>query len=78
MPREHTAEAVHMATGRWLTIDDALEYVGHKVSHETIRRALHDGEIAGRNIGGRNGWLTTRKALDEWIERGNREPRREP
>ena len=43
------------------------------LTKDTIRKALNDGSLAGRLIGGKKGWVTTSNALREWIESGNQE-----
>jgi hypothetical protein len=54
-----------------MTLAQASEYLGGRVSEEAVRRALHDGALRGRNLGGNVGWMTTRAAVLEWITRGN-------
>ena len=41
------------------------------ISGRVIYAALKSGELAGRNIGGRKGWITTRTAVLDWVESGN-------
>jgi hypothetical protein len=51
-------------------LTEAAEVAG--VTKETLRAALNDGTLAGRNIGGKKGWITTRDALRAWVESGNK------
>ena len=44
-----------------------------KLHKNTIARACKRGELKGRNLGGRAGWITTWSALKEWVETGNSE-----
>jgi len=45
-----------------------------RISERVILDSLRsddDGSLRGRNLGGRKGWVTTRRAFSEWIESGN-------
>lgn len=48
-----------------LSLAEACEYAGVK-SERFLREELSAGKIAGRNIGGQVGWITTRSALLAW------------
>jgi excisionase family DNA binding protein len=50
---------------------EAAELLG--LSPRVIHAALRKGEIKGRNLRGRRGWVTTKAALREWVENGNAE-----
>jgi len=38
---------------------------------DALRRGPDSGGLEGRNMRGRKGWVTTRGALQRWIEGGN-------
>lgn len=67
---ERSAEEPTEAAGeKLLTLAEASKASGlHK---ETLGDALRSGELKGRNLGGRRGWMTTWSAIKEWIESGN-------
>ena len=52
-----------------LGIKDITKMVG--CSPAVIYTALQSGELAGRNLGGRKGWISTRTSVLDWIENGN-------
>lgn len=41
------------------------------LSLRVVMDALRSGELKGKNYAGRKGWVTTRRALSDWIENGN-------
>jgi len=53
----------------FLSAREAATEVG--VSYRVMIHALRDGDLQGRNLKGRRGWVTTRAALVSWIEQGN-------
>jgi hypothetical protein len=50
-------------------IRDITKMVG--CSPALIYLALQTGELAGRNLGGRKGWISTRTSVLDWVENGN-------
>ena len=42
------------------------EMVG--VSPRVVYAAFKSGDLAGRNLGGRKGWVTTRNSILDWVE----------
>lgn len=42
-----------------------------QISPRVIYAAFQSGDLAGRNLGGRKGWITTRTAVLDWVESGN-------
>jgi len=52
-----------------LSIKDVTKYID--VGARVIYAALQSGDLAGRNLGGSKGWVTTRTAVLDWIESGN-------
>lgn len=54
-----------MSESPWLTTEEAAAYL--RVSADYIRRQCAKGTIPARLIGGRNGWLITREALDAFM-----------
>ena len=52
-----------------LSIKDVTRYCD--VGPRVIYAALQAGDLAGRNLGGSKGWVTTRTAVLDWIESGN-------
>ena len=58
-----------------LTADEAASEAG--VSVRLILNSLRsddENSLRGRNLAGRKGWVTTRRELAEWVERGNENP----
>jgi hypothetical protein len=53
-----------------LSLKDAESLTG--ISAKLLAKALRAGELNGRNLEGRRGWVTTRDAIREWAERGNK------
>ncbi len=52
-----------------LSIKEVTKYID--VGPRVIYAALQNGSLAGRNLGGSKGWVTTRTAVLDWIESGN-------
>ena len=42
-----------------------------KVTPRVIYAAFKSGDLAGRNLGGRKGWVTTKNSVLDWVESGN-------
>lgn len=53
-----------------LGTSDVANEVG--VSVKVVHRAFRRGNLRGTKIGGRKGWVTTRSAMLDWVESGNR------
>ena len=49
-----------------LTSFEAAKEIG--ISRSLILSAFKTGALRGRNFRGRKGWVTTRRALSDWIE----------
>lgn len=52
-----------------LTSHDVAKLLG--ISRRTVLAALKAGELEGKKIGGRRGWITTRAAVRRYVEGGN-------
>ena len=60
---------------RWLTTREAAAYTGYTT--DTISTAAAARELEGYRSGPVKGrWRFKRSALDAWLRRGNRKPRR--
>jgi len=60
---------------RWLTTKEAAAYTGYTT--DTISAAAAGGDLEGYRSGPIKGhWRFQRAALDSWMRRGNRKPRR--
>lgn len=73
MEQEQEQKQQHKATRDALvmSVEDVVKFCG--ISRAYVYRALKTGELAGRNIGGTRGWLTTKTAVLDWLETGNME-----
>ncbi len=56
-----------------LNSEEAAEY--GRVGVKTIRDAIKSGELEGRIVGGSNGFLTTKEAVERWVKKGNKSAR---
>lgn len=56
-------------TDEFIGSQDAAEMLG--ISPRVIHAALRAGSLKGRNLRGRKGWVTTKRALRDWVENGN-------
>lgn len=54
---------------KFISTDEVSALVG--VSPRVVQAALRKGELKGRNMRGRRGWVTTKEAVSAWIESGN-------
>jgi hypothetical protein len=55
-----------------MTVDQVAEELG--VNRAFVLRSLastEPGSLKGRNLKGPKGWVTTRRAMLEWVESGN-------
>lgn len=55
-----------------LTPEEAARMIGKRCTKEAIRKALVSGDMRGRDLGGSVGWVTTRQAVLDYIDAGNR------
>ncbi len=56
-----------MIEDRWYTVE---EIAGRLQVHEqTVRRWLRDGDLDGRNFGGRTGWRISESAINEFLRK---------
>lgn len=60
-------------TDEFIGSKDAAEMLG--LSPRVVHAALRSGELKGRNLRGRKGWVTTKRALRDWVENGNTAPK---
>ena len=52
----------------WLTVAEITEQI--KVHAETVRRWLRQGDLPGRNFGGKMGYRVRRSDLDAFLTHG--------
>ena len=56
-----------MLEEKWYTVEQIATLI--QVHEQTVRRWLRDGDLAGRNFGGKTGWRVRESALKEFLDK---------
>lgn len=54
-----------MLEERWYTVEEIATKL--QIHEQTVRRWLRDGDLDGRNFGGKTGWRVAQSAMDAFL-----------
>lgn len=55
-----------MLEEKWYTVEQIATQL--QVHEQTVRRWLREGDLRGRNFGGKTGWRVPQTAMDEFLK----------